>query len=169
MPAKKGNNYWQNRKKHGREKIIKTPEELWGLACDYFKWCDDNPIISYEPIRTGKEAGKLLNFPLGKPYTWEGFDDYLFSQNVIASIENYKDNKDNRYKDFVGIVTRIRNVIYSQKFEGAAVGVFNANIIARDLGLVDKTENKNKNTHTVDPEVVKNLKEHLKSLEPKEK
>jgi hypothetical protein len=32
--------------------------------------------------------------------------------------------------------------MYAQKFEGAASGAFNANIIARDLGLADKTEMK---------------------------
>lgn len=30
--------------------------------------------------------------------------------------------------------------MYAQKFEGASVGAFNANIIARDLGLIDKKE-----------------------------
>ena len=30
--------------------------------------------------------------------------------------------------------------MYSQKFEGAASGIFNANIIARDLGLSDKQD-----------------------------
>ena len=29
-------------------------------------------------------------------------------------------------------------MFYQQKFEGATTGKFNANIIARDLGLVDK-------------------------------
>ena len=31
-------------------------------------------------------------------------------------------------------------VIRTQKFEGASAGLLNANIIARDLGLSDKTE-----------------------------
>ncbi len=42
------------------------------------------------------------------------------------------------YKDFFGVYTRISQIIRTQKFEGAAVGLFNANIIARDLGLADK-------------------------------
>ena len=43
-------------------------------------------------------------------------------------------------KDFSSVITRIEQTIYAQKFEGAAVGSFNANIIARDLGLKDKSE-----------------------------
>lgn len=38
------------------------------------------------------------------------------------------------------VTTRIDEIIYKQKFEGAAVGAFNANIIARDLGLADKKD-----------------------------
>jgi hypothetical protein len=30
--------------------------------------------------------------------------------------------------------------MFTQKFEGATVGAFNANIIARDLGLKDQTD-----------------------------
>ena len=44
------------------------------------------------------------------------------------------------YKDFSQVITRIGKIIYDQKFSGAASGFFNANIIARDLGLADKKE-----------------------------
>ncbi len=43
-------------------------------------------------------------------------------------------------KDFSKVITRIREIIYNQKFTGAAAGFLNPNIIARDLGLVDKAE-----------------------------
>lgn len=38
------------------------------------------------------------------------------------------------------VTTYVEEIIRTQKFEGAAVGAFNANIIARDLGLSDKKE-----------------------------
>ena len=41
-------------------------------------------------------------------------------------------------EDFMAITTRIKKVIYSQKLEGAAADMLNANIIARELGLADK-------------------------------
>jgi hypothetical protein len=43
-------------------------------------------------------------------------------------------------KDFLVVTARIEQIIYTQKFEGAAVGIFNANIISRDLGLIDKSD-----------------------------
>ena len=39
--------------------------------------------------------------------------------------------------------------MFEQKFAGAAVGLFNANIIARDLGLTDKQEIKMDNANVV--------------------
>ena len=38
------------------------------------------------------------------------------------------------------VIDDIEKIIYRQKFEGAAAGLLNANIIARDLGLRDKQD-----------------------------
>ena len=48
------------------------------------------------------------------------------------------DNKPS--KEFTVIITRIRETIYSQKFVGAAADLLNPNIIARELGLIDKKD-----------------------------
>ena len=41
---------------------------------------------------------------------------------------------------FKTITAQIKQIIRTQKFEGASAGFLNANIIARDLGLTDKQE-----------------------------
>lgn len=46
-------------------------------------------------------------------------------------------------EDFVGVTKRAERIIYTQKFSGAAADLLNPNIIARDLGLVEKKESKN--------------------------
>ena len=66
--------------------------------------------------------------------------------NFISALANdfeksLKGKTDPQTYEFSSVITRIRETIYQQKFEGAAVGAFNANIIARDLGLADKTIN----------------------------
>lgn len=38
-------------------------------------------------------------------------------------------------KEFLGVLKTAEMVIYTQKYEGAAVGFFNPRIIAKDLGL----------------------------------
>lgn len=46
--------------------------------------------------------------------------------------------------DFSDITSEVEQIIYDQKFTGAAANQLNANIIARDLGLSEKHDN----THT---------------------
>lgn len=41
---------------------------------------------------------------------------------------------------FGDVTTRIEEIIRTQKFEGASADLLNPNIIARDLGLADKSE-----------------------------
>lgn len=43
---------------------------------------------------------------------------------------------------YLVVIARIEDIVYNQKFSGAASGFLNPNIIARDLGLADKTESK---------------------------
>jgi len=59
----------------------------------------------------------------------------LFADICPNTWKNYKETD-----DFMLIIRRIEKVIYSQKFEGAGADLLNANIIARDLGLKDKTD-----------------------------
>ena len=43
-------------------------------------------------------------------------------------------------KEIADVITLVREVIFVQKFEGAAVGAYKANIISRNLGLMEKKE-----------------------------
>ena len=38
------------------------------------------------------------------------------------------------------VTKKVEQIIYNQKFAGATAGLMNPNIIARDLGLSDKTD-----------------------------
>ncbi len=134
MAAPKGNNFYLQRAWQGRKKAFKTPAELWTAACKYFKHVDDNPWIKNEVIKTGTDAGKILEVPTARPYTIHGL--CLFIGITRQALDNY--GKKDEYKAYFAVVEQIREVCYTQKFEGATVGTFNSNIIARDLGLVDK-------------------------------
>lgn len=131
MGAPKGNSFWKLRSKHGRDKIFQTPEILWEAACEYFQMIDDNPWSTNE-ITTSDKGTYHKSESRKIPYTWEGLELFL----DVFSLRDYKTNED--YKDFSQVITRIEQIIYSQKFTGAASGFFNANIIARDLGLRDE-------------------------------
>lgn len=134
MPAPDGNQFWKLRTKHGRDKIFKSPDILWKAAQEYFEATDSRQWLKSE--FHGKDPIECL-VPTKTPYTKSGL--CLFLDCDWRTIEALKEDKN---KDFLQIITRIEQIIYTQKFEGAAVGAFNPNIIARELGLTDKTESK---------------------------
>jgi hypothetical protein len=72
-----------------------------------------------------------------RPFTKEGFA-LACGLSGWDVIESWK-----KREGFMEVITRIDKYIYNQKFEGAAAGFLNPNIIARDLGLAEKTDNKN--------------------------
>jgi hypothetical protein len=133
MAAPIGNQFWKLRSKHGREKIFESPENLWQAAVEYFEATDKRKWIQKDWV--GKDAHQVER-ETDTPYTITGLCLYLDIDE--KSFNNYTNKEE--YKDFFPIITRIRQIIYTQKFEGATVGAYNANIIARDLGLRDKQE-----------------------------
>lgn len=132
MAATPGNQFWKLRSKHGRDKLFASPELLWDAACEYFEWCDNHPLIEID--FRGKDADRV-ELPKMRPYTMHGLCLYLDCNTAYFRQFNEEHNK-----DFSTVITRIEEVVYNQKFTGAASGFLNANIIARDLGLSDKKD-----------------------------
>lgn len=141
MPAPKKNEFWKVRSKHGRDKIFSNPKILMDACNEYFQWCIDNPL--YELII---QSGKEFNVPKMRAFTIKGL--CIFLDIDTDTFELYCG-----YKDFIGVATRVKEIIYTQKFEGAAAGFLNQNIIARDLGLKELSEN----THKFDTKNIKGI------------
>jgi len=145
-PAPIGNQFWKLRSKHGRDKLFATPELMEEAIHEYFQWCIDNPFNKAEAktVNIGDYQSKveIVNLPVMRPLTIQGLCGYLdcnvaYFNQFEASISGKTDELS---KGFSSVITRARDVIYRQKFEGAASGFFNANIIARDLGLKDTSD-----------------------------
>ena len=136
MAAPKDNQFWKARSKHGRSKIFTTPKILWEAACEYFEWVKENPWYKNEAIKGGELAGQIIGVPTERAMTISGLCIFLDIEE--RTFRNYCNEKD--YKDFFPVSTRIVAIIRTQKFEGAAAGLFNANIIARDIGLSEKND-----------------------------
>ena len=120
-----------------KHKYIETPEELFSLFEKYVKHESECPMYKTEYV--GKD-GRLERTPLETPITFDGFECYLADNNIINDLGDYVSNKDNRYSEYATIITRIQKNCFVHNFKGAAVGLFNANIIAKKLGLTDKSE-----------------------------
>ena len=120
--------------KIGRPLQFKTPNELWEKACEYFQWCDDNP---YYELKVFNNKGDVVeaNVPKMRAYTIKELCIFLGVNEDYL----YQFNEENN-QEFSSIITCIRDVIYTQKFTGAAADLLNPNIIARQLGLSDKQD-----------------------------
>lgn len=133
MAAPQGNQFWRLAgDRIGRPLKLGTPAELWQSCQDYFEWVDANPLkeakaFAYEGNITIAELPKMRAMTLTGLCLFLGVDDETW--------RNYRAKK-----EYFGVVTRAENIIRTQKFEGAAAELLNSNIIARDLGLSDKSE-----------------------------
>lgn len=134
MAAPVGNKFWLLRtEKSGPPAFFATPQDLWEAACEYFEWVDQNPLIEDKVFST-KDDG-VVHEPIAKmrAMTLEGLKLFLDIGN-----QTWYDYA--ARKDFVSICEKIDRVIRTQKFAGAAAGLLNPVIIARDLGLVEKVD-----------------------------
>lgn len=135
MAAPKGNQFWKARAKSGRDKIFKTPEAMLSAAHEYFEWVDANPLgksVVYQGVVSDKPEPLMRAMTIkGLCIFWGVNSDYLtdFVDNLDLSTQEGK--------DFSRVIKTIREIIETQKFEGASAGLLNPNIIARDLGLSD--------------------------------
>ena len=134
-----GNKFWLQRSKHGRDKIFKTPEIMLEAAYDYFDFQSEQ---KWEKTDFRGKESKEVKIPVSSPFTLTGLCIYLGVNTVyFTQFEGtLKDKTDETSKEFSKVITHIREVIFTQKYEGAAVGAYNANIISRDLGLIDRQE-----------------------------
>ena len=160
MAAPKNNQFWKIRSSHGVEAIFTDPQKMWDAACEYFEWVDANPWVKVE-TRSKPNGDESTTTPTERPYTIGGLCVFLGVHskyfNNFKTTKTYAENK-----DFADIITRIEEIIYTQKFEGAAVGAFNATIMSRELGLTDKQEITDKRPQVIvksdDPSILENIK-----------
>lgn len=119
-----------------------TPEEFQAAWDEYFQWCDDNPWIKNEAVKSGDSVGMIIQVPTARPYSEIGFCAYHgLGEKYITELDHTLEGRSSdTEKELSNILTRARAKCRAQKFEGATVGAFNANIIARDLGMVDKRD-----------------------------
>ncbi len=138
--APKGNAFWAMRTKHGVDKLFKEPDTLWQACVEYFEATDARTLNS-EEIGTGsRNYTKTIKKRV--PYTLMGL--CIFLDVNTGYFRDFKKNiegkTDKLSKGFSVVITRVEEIIFHQQYEGATIGDFNHNIVARALGLVDKKD-----------------------------
>lgn len=144
-----GNKFWKLRTKHGREKLFSDGVALMEEAFKYFDWCDRHPWERTELVKYQGYASEA-EVPLGRPYTMDGLTYYLgvsgayfraAKGNLRDKIE--RDKADASELELLETILLIEQVVRTQNIEGAAVGVFSPNLIARMHNLADNVNQNN--------------------------
>lgn len=124
----------QQRTSGNQVNAFASPDDLWAAACEYFEWMENRPQYETRPFQY-KGNVMLKQIPKRRPFTLRGLLTYLDISIYVWGVY-----KQSRGTEFAFTCEQIENIIYQQKFEGAAVDLFNASIIARDLGLKEHQE-----------------------------
>ncbi|MCK5015614.1 MAG: hypothetical protein KAS32_00965 [Candidatus Peribacteraceae bacterium] len=129
MAAPEGNLYWKLRERHGRNPKYSNADELWKDCIEYFEFMEEN---KYE-FQDNKGTKNVNTIKLSRPYT-------VYSLCLYLDISRDTWGRWRKDNDLSYIVRKVDDIIYNQKFEGAVMGVYQQNIIIRDLGLKDETK-----------------------------
>jgi len=140
LSAPKGNKFWEARSTHGRKPKFEDAETLLDACNQYFEWNHQNPLHEMKPFNVN---GEIIQEPVAvmRAMTIQGMCIF-----IGMSHETWIQYR--KKQDFSEVCKHVEQVLYTQKFSGAAGGLLNASIIARDLGLKERTENET--THTID-------------------
>ncbi len=137
MAAPIGNQFWKLRSKHGRDKLFESPQLLWEASCEYFEWCESNPLyetkaFAFQGIITTEELPKMRAMTMSQLCFYLNCNEAYF--------RTFKAQLPDGEVDFNTVIKDIEQIVFNQKFQGAAADLLNSNIIARDLGLADRQE-----------------------------
>ena len=134
--------FWKQRHRNaGRPKLFESPEMLREAADEYF----EITAARFWKEQKLSNGGKVVEMKISPPFTLAGFCLFVGASRhwwneMKAREEKAKDSQ------FLEVIRYISETIELQQFEGASIGAFNANIISRNLGLVDKKETEVKAT-----------------------
>lgn len=128
-----GNDLWTTRSSAGPKPKFATPDALWDACCEYFEWMQSRPLIEVKPFAYEGQI-TMADLPHQRAMTLASL--CVFLDISFSTWDEWRKSR----PDLSDVITRVERIIFAQKFEGAAAGLFNANIIARDLGLADKKE-----------------------------
>jgi len=132
MAAPAGNEFWKQRSSHGRKPIFADADQLEAACAEYFTWVENNPLYEAQAFAY---QGVVKVEPIAKMRAMTVAGLCIFLDISQQAWGEYRERE-----GFGDVTTQVDDIIRTQKFAGAAAGLLNANIIARDLGLADKSE-----------------------------
>ena len=103
----------------------------------YVEWTRQNPFKVQDYV--GKD-GVMVYREKERPISLDGFEVWMIKNEIISGIQQYIENRDGNYENYLSIIRQIKQFSRVHQVDGAMAGVFNANLTSRLNGLSDKSE-----------------------------
>lgn len=133
---KPGNKFWEGTFPFGAAAAaakMRTAEQVYAACLSYFDWVHSNPLYVDELV---KFEGSANHEPVAK---MRAMTNVGLCIHIGIARETWSHWRQAR-EDLKEVIAWADDVIYCQKFEGAAAGLLSQAIVARDLGLADRRE-----------------------------
>ena len=115
--------------------MFATPELLWESALEYFEHCDNDTSWSTTKYSESEKGTFNEVKTIKRPYTRGGL--YLFLGCSTNWLSEFKKKCNS---DFLEVIQAIETIIDTQQIEGAMIGAFNSNLVARIQGIKEQTD-----------------------------
>lgn len=132
-PDMLGNNLWMLRRTDRRPRTFETPDDMAKAINSYFEWVVEHPLFENKVTH---HMGEQVDMTLEKPRAMTVVALCLHLGIAPPTFNEYA----SKGPEFSELIARTKDVIYVQKFEGAAAELFSTPVIIRDLGLKDRTD-----------------------------
>lgn len=116
----------------GRARMFETPDDLREACLEYLAWADATPLIEEKHFCA---QGQIFTAELKKPRAVTIVGLCLFLGIHRHTWQNYRISE-----EFDLVCDEIEDRMKQYKFENAVAGLMNPTLIARDIGLVEKSE-----------------------------
>jgi len=118
-------------------RIFKHPDELEKAWVEYKQNIKVQSNEWLKVFYVGKD-GNRKEEPQKVPYTMEGFERFCYEN--YGCVNQYFDNKDGYYSNFVTICSRIKREIRENQITGGLLGFYNPSITQRLNNLVERNQ-----------------------------
>lgn len=115
----------------GRSRTFETPDDLRDACLEYLEWADAHPLIEQKHFCS---AGEIKTAEVFKPRAVTIVGLCLHLGIHRHTWQNYRISD-----EFDLVCDEIEDRMKQYKFENAVAGLMNPTLIARDIGLVEKS------------------------------
>ena len=124
----------------GRARLFETPDDLREACMRYLEWAETNPLVEEKHFCA---QGAIVTAEIQKPRAVTITGLCIFLGIHRTTWQSYRASDEFDY-----ICDEIEDRMKQYKFENAVAGLMNPTLIARDIGLVEKTDVTNHGTVT---------------------